>query len=422
LYGKKLRNALNDLGRLGTIYKGLTNHIFAKYGGAQHLPLLNKEACLHSPTTRTLYLLKYNGLAHIQTDNTTFPHMETPLATIWLRKATNFPTITPNLNRKHLHQLLLLNITTLEQITLPNRTTIMNEKEFQQYHNKITPTIKKVLKIASHLFCITNCEVTCQPPCNIYQQAFTLLPEIINSPNQNFLHTPFPKIIPLINIPELPKLSNRMQKLQDYPIIAITAIKHSKQTDKLGTTKIFTSYKCKWTQPEKHNYMMWMNTNKVFPHNTPNITEHNLILLKQFYLTQQHKHYQNTIEQNFYQIQSKDTRYIHKPLQLPLVQINLNECNPDTDKNLLKPTIQIIHDKALIFTNKRNHLITISKNRLEWLWKQYTTNSNAHHHLDPPCQSFEIEVIWLFERYKYRIPKQTSLKNRTTQSLQRSLI
>jgi hypothetical protein len=167
---------------------------------------------------------------------------------------------------------------------------------------------------------------------------------------------------------------------------------------------------------------MWMNTNKVFPHNTPNITEHNLILLKQFYLTQQHKHYQNTIEQNFYQIQSKDTRYIHKPLQLPLVQINLNECNPDTDKNLLKPTIQIIHDKALIFTNKRNHLITISKNRLEWLRKQYTTNSNAHHHLDPPCQSFEIEVIWLFERYKYRIPKQTSLKNRTTQSLQRSLI
>jgi hypothetical protein len=79
---KQLRNALNDPGRLGTIYKGLTNHIFAKYGGAQCLLLLNKEACLHSPTTRTLYLLKHNGLAHIQTDSTTFLHMETPLATI----------------------------------------------------------------------------------------------------------------------------------------------------------------------------------------------------------------------------------------------------------------------------------------------------------------------------------------------------
>jgi hypothetical protein len=31
----------------------------------------------------------------------------------------------------------------LEQITLPNRTTIMNEKEFQQYHKKPIPTIKK---------------------------------------------------------------------------------------------------------------------------------------------------------------------------------------------------------------------------------------------------------------------------------------
>jgi hypothetical protein len=48
--GKQLRNALNDLGRLGTIYIGLTNHILAKYGGSQHLPLLNKEACLHSRT------------------------------------------------------------------------------------------------------------------------------------------------------------------------------------------------------------------------------------------------------------------------------------------------------------------------------------------------------------------------------------
>jgi hypothetical protein len=36
---KQLRNALNDPGRLGTIYIGLTNHILAKYGGSQHQPL-----------------------------------------------------------------------------------------------------------------------------------------------------------------------------------------------------------------------------------------------------------------------------------------------------------------------------------------------------------------------------------------------
>jgi hypothetical protein len=232
----------------------------------------------------------------------------------------------------------------------------------------------------------------------------------MNHPNQNFLHIPFPETIPPINIPELPKPPNEMQKLEDYPITAITAIKYSKRTNKLGTTKIFTSYKCKWIQPENLNYMIWLNTNKVFPHKAPNITKHNLILLKQFYLTQQHKHYQNIIEQNFYQIQTKNTRYIHEPLQLTLVQINLNEYNPDTDINALVPTIQIAQDKALIFTNNGNHLITIPKNRLEWLWKQYTTYSNTHHHLDPPCQPFETEVIWLYEKYKYRIPKTDPLK------------
>jgi ribonuclease HI len=93
-----------------------------------------------------------------------------------------------------------------------------------------------------------------------------------------------------------------------------------------------------------------------------------------------------------------------------LVQIHLNECNPDSDINTTEPTIQIIHDKALIFTNKGNHLITIPKNRLEWLWNQYNTHSNEHHQLDPPCQPFETEVIWLYERYKYRIPKTDPLK------------
>jgi hypothetical protein len=111
--------------------------------------------------------------------------------------------------------------------------------------------------------------------------------------------------------------------------------------------------------------MMWLNTNKEFPHNKPNITEHNLILLKQFHITQQNQHYQNIIEIFFYQIQPKDTRYIHEPLQLPLVQINLNECNPDIDIHTYDPTIQIIQDKALIFTNKGIHLITIPKKRLE---------------------------------------------------------
>jgi hypothetical protein len=96
--GKQLCNALNDLGRLGIIYIGLTKHILAKYGGSQHLPLFNKEACLHSPIARTLYLLKHNGLAHIQTDNIAFPDNDIPLAKTWFKKKTNHPHITVNLS------------------------------------------------------------------------------------------------------------------------------------------------------------------------------------------------------------------------------------------------------------------------------------------------------------------------------------
>jgi hypothetical protein len=139
--GKQLCNALNDPGRLGIIYIGLTNHVLAKYGGSENLPLLNKEACLHSPTTRTLYLLKHNGL-----------------------------------------------------------TSIMNEKEFQQYHKGPTPTIKKALKIASQIFCATICTNTCRIPCNIHQQSCTLLPEIANRPNQTFYHNPLPENNPIVDI------------------------------------------------------------------------------------------------------------------------------------------------------------------------------------------------------------------------------
>jgi hypothetical protein len=201
-----------------------------------------------------------------------------------------------------------------------------------------------------------------------------------------------------------------MQKLQDYPITTITDKKQSKRKDKFDTIKIFTSYKCKWIQLENQNYTMWMSTDKVFPHIKPNIANHKLLLLQQYYLTQQHKHYLNIIGKKNCQPQSKDTRYIHEPLNLLLIQINLNECNPETDINTTQPTIQIIQNKAQLFIDTGNLLLTIAKTRLEWLWKQYNINSNIQHQLDPPRQSFETEIIWLYKRYKYRIPNIDPLK------------
>jgi hypothetical protein len=44
--GENLRNALNDIGRLGIIYQGLTNYIFAKNGRAQNIPRITKQACV----------------------------------------------------------------------------------------------------------------------------------------------------------------------------------------------------------------------------------------------------------------------------------------------------------------------------------------------------------------------------------------
>jgi hypothetical protein len=218
----------------------------------------------------------------------------------------------------------------------------MNDKEFQQYHKKPTPTIKKALKIASHLFCTSTCTIACKLPCNTYQQSYTLLPEIANRPNQNFYHNPPLENNPIVHTQEPPKPPKQMQKLQNYPITIITNTKQHKRTNKFGTIKMFTSYKCTWIQHGDQNYTMWMATEKVFLYNKANIANHNLILLKQFYLIQQHKHYSQIINKNFDQSQSKDTRYIHEPLILPLIQINIHECNPDTDIKTTQPTIQII--------------------------------------------------------------------------------
>jgi hypothetical protein len=51
------------------------------------------------------------------------------------------------LDRKYLHQLLLLNITTLEQITLLNKTIIMNKKKFKIITKNPHPPLRKPSKL-----------------------------------------------------------------------------------------------------------------------------------------------------------------------------------------------------------------------------------------------------------------------------------
>ena len=46
---EQLQSALNDKGRLGKIYNGLTRYILAKHGGSQNIPRIKTYDCLDHP-------------------------------------------------------------------------------------------------------------------------------------------------------------------------------------------------------------------------------------------------------------------------------------------------------------------------------------------------------------------------------------
>ena len=108
--------------------------------------------------------------------------------------------------------------------------------------------------------------------------------------------------------------------------------------------------------------------------------------------------------------QNRDTKYIPSQLTIPLAHISTNECNPERDIKVDIHTIQIVNEVAHIYEETRKYLITIPMDRLKWLWKQYTTSLNRPHGLIPQTQPFETEIVWLYQRYKYRIPKNDPLK------------
>jgi hypothetical protein len=96
--GEQLKAALNDTGKLGLIYRGLTNFILVKFGGALNLPCLTSHDCIQSLLTRTLYLLKITSDIHLQSTLQDFPLLPTPLETAWL--STAILTLT-SLNNTH---------------------------------------------------------------------------------------------------------------------------------------------------------------------------------------------------------------------------------------------------------------------------------------------------------------------------------
>ena len=153
-----------------------------------------------------------------------------------------------------------------------------------------------------------------------------------------------------------------------------------------------------------------MPQRELFPLNIPNVIEHNTSLLVNYYTKKHHTFYTNIINANFLLAQNKDTRYIPSQLTILLAHISTNECNLERNIKVDIYTIQIENEVAHIYEEKGKYLITIPIDRLKWLWKQYTQSLNRPHGLIPLTQPFETEIVWLYQRYKYRIPKNDPLK------------
>ena len=86
---EQLRNALNDPGRLGIIYKRLIQYILAKYGREEDIHRKKKyHDCTILPTTRTLFLMKKKRRAHLKSIEVSFQLHATELETEWKSQAT----------------------------------------------------------------------------------------------------------------------------------------------------------------------------------------------------------------------------------------------------------------------------------------------------------------------------------------------
>ena len=132
--GKQLQNALNDKGCFGKIYYGLTQFIFAKFGGSKEITRIKHHHCVRLPITRMLFLFKHEAGVHLKSTIDSFLLNSSPLETVWMKEIQNLQGLNPNTSLKLLQKLLLHNIIKLEQIILPNGITLMNPDDFKIYH------------------------------------------------------------------------------------------------------------------------------------------------------------------------------------------------------------------------------------------------------------------------------------------------
>ena len=195
-----------------------------------------------------------------------------------------------------------------------------------------------------------------------------------------------------------------------FPIHTILNHKSNETKDKYKITRKYNTYLCQWTLQNNITYNKWMPQRELFPLNQLPVIEHNIKLLKEYYTKHQHRYYKNIVNTHFTPAQTRDTRFIPPPTIIPHTQISIIECNPEKDITTIKNTIQTQNELTHIYEDTGKHLITIPTTRLKWLWQQYNKAIYSTHGLVPHTQPFETEVVWLYQRYKYKIPKKDPLK------------
>ena len=123
--------------------------ILAKYGGSKEITRIKYHHCIRSPITRTLFLLKHKAGVHLKSTINNFLLNPSPFEIAWIQEAQMIQGLSPNTSLKLLHKLLVHNIITLDQITMPNSTTLMNPNEFKIYHSTPSKFIQSALNIAN---------------------------------------------------------------------------------------------------------------------------------------------------------------------------------------------------------------------------------------------------------------------------------
>ena len=227
----------------------------------------------------------------------------------------------------------------------------MSQEDFKKINTKSMKLIKQALDIAEQLFFYPRCNPNYQNPCDNHHPPHTLKEEYITL-NHNIeprttktpIHLPTPPHPPQ----PLPPPNIRNNPIR-YPTHSILNHKVIKRKDKYKITKEYQTILCQWNLPNNIIYNKWMPQREIFPLNLPHIIEHNTSLLVNYYSKKQHIFYRNIINANFTLEKNRDTRYIPRPLIIPLAHISINECNPEKDIKVNTCTIQIQNDTAHIY-------------------------------------------------------------------------